>query len=470
MFLKFHNATGVIILKDQIQALSIEPTERSESIAQSLDILAQVLEAIELRLSKSSVRRSFSDHACRLHELGAPKKWQQLLGEIRVHRKTIDALEPQEQSVRQLISLVAKMIDASDTGSVLYHRRVRYRPHMVNTVGIDTPTGFGQFQLYHGSVIQMPCDILIVSGRVADDGQIDGQVVNALKWRYDIGVDPSQVCFRYSDEVWITHQQVSHPKAPFSHVLCLFLPAEPERAQELYELGLRSTFAALSALEYLDIPCANVGMSFLAGHRVQSMQTAVEKLVLSSLQWLKRSNRSQDVCCTLLQLDEVERFNTAMNETLGRSSIGADGDPIIVALRQEVLTFASRYKDGPLNPALRPLFEALNGKGDLCIELICTFSRTLCEVMVRECLVLQGQKPSGDLLSSIEKLRKTGMIAPWVSSYMHGLRVLGNKSVHPAHSPPKYVPQHLGSADLVSAMSAARCLLSFWDEHVSSEA
>ena len=79
---------------------------------------------------------------------------------------------------------------------------------------------------------------------------------------------------------------------------------------------------------------------------------------------------------------------------------------------------------------------------------------------------MKRQKPSGDLLNSIEKLRKTGMIAPWVSSYMNGLRVVGNKSVHPAHKIPKYLPQQLGSADLVTTMSAARCLLDFWDQHI----
>jgi hypothetical protein len=90
-------------------------------------------------------------------------------------------------------------------------------------------------------------------------------------------------------------------------------------------------------------------------------------------------------------MDEVDSFDVAMNTSLARSTVG-NGDPMIPALRTEVLTLTSRYKDGPLKPALGPLYEVLNVQGDLCIELICTFSRTLCEVMVRECLFYEKAK------------------------------------------------------------------------------
>jgi hypothetical protein len=69
---------------------------------------------------------------------------------------------------------------------------------------------------------------------------------------------------------------------------------------------------------------------------------------------------------------------------------------------------------------------------------------------------------SGDLLSCIERLRSEGIISPWVSSYMHGIRVLGNKSVHPAKTPPKYKPTDLDVFDLSSSLIAIRCLLEFW--------
>ena len=104
----------------------------------------------------------------------------------------------------------------------------------------------------------------------------------------------------------------------------------------------------------------------------------------------------------------------------------------------------------------------LSVKGPLTIELVCTFSRTLCELIVRETVKKAGLKQSGDLLSSIERLRSSGVISPWISSYMHGVRVLGNKSVHPNKKTPKYKPERLDISDLSASLMAIRCLLDFW--------
>ena len=123
------------------------------------------------------------------------------------------------------------------------------------------------------------------------------------------------------------------------------------------------------------------------------MPNAVETLIFAAIRWLKRAEKAEKICCTLLQKEELDQWNLAMNKSLSRSSIGIDDDGVILALRTEVLSLARKHKDGVLQPALRPLVEALQVQGALCIELICTFTRTLCEVTVRECLSALGKKP-----------------------------------------------------------------------------
>ena len=63
-----------------VDNLSLEDNERSETIAQLLDILAQILESLDIRLRKSNevIRRSFGDHATNLKELNAPQNWQEM--------------------------------------------------------------------------------------------------------------------------------------------------------------------------------------------------------------------------------------------------------------------------------------------------------------------------------------------------------------------------------------------------------
>ena len=114
-----------------------------------------------------------------------------------------------------------------------------------------------------------------------------------------------------------------------------------------------------------------------------------------------------------------------------------------------------------------PLYSAISNKEGLNIELVCTFSRTLCELIVTGVSKQHNVKVSGDLLSSIERLRTEGIVSPWISSYMHGIRVLGNKSVHPPKSPPKFKPNKLEIGDLASALMGIRSLLEFWDENMN---
>jgi hypothetical protein len=452
-------------IEETLAQLPFEEEELGETVAQTLDLLAQALEQLDMRLrgSDAATRRSFGDHARNLEHLKAPSTLVSQLNALRKHRKTLTPTELQKEGVEQLVALAQGFVESSGTGQVEGERRVRYRPHLTNTVGVETASVFREFQLHHGSVIQVPCDALVISARLDAEGKADGQVANALKWRYGFSLDPNAILLRHSEEVWVTHQRIENPLAPFSHVLVLWMPSDADRTKALYEEALQTVFAALLALEHMGLELRRVGLSYLGGHRVQELDSAVETLIFAAIHWLKKADRAEVICCTLLQKEELDRWNEAMNQALGRAFAGVDGDPVMVALQSEVLSLVRKHRDGVLRPALHPLLEALQVQGPLCIELVCTFSRTLCEVTVRECLKEAGKKTSGDLLSSIENLRKTGKVAPWVCSYMHGLRVLGNKSVHPAHKPPKYHPKTLGAADLVSALAAVRCLLTFWD-------
>ena len=105
-------------------------------------------------------------------------------------------------------------------------------------------------------------------------------------------------------------------------------------------------------------------------------------------------------------------------------------------------------------------------KEGLNIELVCTFARTLCELIVNDVTNKYNIKQSNNLLSSIERLRNDGVISPWISSYMHGIRIMGNKSVHPPKKTPKYKPLKLETGDLASTLMGIRLLLEFWEKNI----
>ena len=66
----------------------------------------------------------------------------------------------------------------------------------------------------------------------------------------------------------------------------------------------------------------------------------------------------------------------------------------------------------------------------------------------------------------IERLRNDGVISPWISSYMQGIRIMGNKSVHPPKKTPKYKPLKLETGDLASTLMGIRLLLEFWEKNI----
>jgi len=72
------------------------------------------------------------------------------------------------------------------------------------------------------------------------------------------------------------------------------------------------------------------------------MGSAVEDLIFAAINWLKKADRAEQVCCTLLQKEEVDSWNESMNQTLGRSIVRLDGDPIMSALQSEVLILARK--------------------------------------------------------------------------------------------------------------------------------
>jgi len=47
---------------------------------------------------------------------------------------------------------------------------------------------------------------------------------------------------------------------------------------------------------------------------------------------------------------------------------------------------------------------------------------------------------------------------------MHGIRILGNKSVHPNKVAPSYEPKILGENDLTNALTGIKAILDFYQK------
>lgn len=449
-----------------LKNLDLSKESGFESLGQILDSLVQVLEEIEKEITrKPSVTRS-------LGELESFLRKNQLLdlanslSDIRAFRKKINIREPEPTKVALLRDLVVGLINLTEFKDIEHIYRIRYLPVLENSTGIESQNGFSRFNLYHGSISHIKCNTLVISA--SKDGDVlDGQVLNAIKWRYGISGNPIFSIFK-SVGLDIHYYNMEDVDSLFTHLVVLAadvnLKVVSASQQKQFYVQL---FGALNQLEYIGIDLKEIGLSFLFGNRTDDRELSIQALIFESLMWLKQAKGTKSIHCSLLHRQELELWNDTMNATLRRSSVDPSSNPMIEALKLELLNLLDKHKVGELMDGVVPLYSAISNKEGLNIELVCTFSRTLCELIVTGVSKQHNVKVSGDLLSSIERLRTEGIVSPWISSYMHGIRVLGNKSVHPPKSPPKFKPNKLEIGDLASALMGIRSLLEFWDENMN---
>ena len=410
--------------------IDLSPANCFESLGQILDSMVQVLEEVEKEITKNpSVTRSFG-------ELESFLRKNHLLA---------------------LADMVIGLIKNTKFSDIEHVYRIRYLPVLENSAGIESPVGFSRFNLYHGSISHIKCNTLVISAST-EEGLLDGQVVNALKWRYGIKENSDYSLFA-DDAIKIVYCDMKNVDSLFDHLVILAVDTKLKVVKtSLQKQFCFQLFACLNQLEYLGVNLTDIGLSFLFGNRTDDKEQSVQTLIFESLMWLKQAKNTKSIHCSLLHKEELDLWNSTMNSTLSRSSIDPKANPMVNLLDQ--------HTTGSLKDGVTPLYSALSTKDGLNIELVCTFSRTLCELIVRDVSKQHNLKASGDLLSSIERLRTEGVISPWISSYMHGIRVLGNKSVHPPKKPPKYKPDKLELGDLASALMGIRSLLEFWRENI----
>ena len=150
-----------------------------EIVGQLLDTTAQILELEVERLKGSKpLSNSLGDLQEILNSL-QQKELGSRLKDIRNYRRTINILSPSLRETQELCALVVRLVSASQFGQEEKKKRIRYEPELFNSTGIDTNQGFSRFDLYHGSLTGIDCDIAIISAERTDAG-LDGQVYNGL--------------------------------------------------------------------------------------------------------------------------------------------------------------------------------------------------------------------------------------------------------------------------------------------------
>ena len=329
----------------------------------------------------------------------------------------------------------------------------------LNITEVETRFGYKSFELWQGDLtaIEERVDALIVSALPSNYELVPGTVICAL---HDaLGIDVSALAenkeldFRSLLDCWI-----SQPLAggPFGRIICV----ETVRGPENIRSTLENVFVFLALLEAKGIALSTIALPVLgAGNQKIDPAPVIGTLVPSALSHLERSLATERILFVAYRSADAEMFSVAMDEHLGRIKIVARNGPIEEGLKKELdrlLTRAASLPADRVPPHLADLRRSIMSEESRALEIGIS-SRRLVEFIVGRLL---RRKSRGDLLHDIEGLADAG-VAPWIRSYMHTLRVIGNEQAHVRNVETRH-PRHITDRDLTACLFCVQRLLDFW--------
>ncbi|MBK9387707.1 MAG: DUF4145 domain-containing protein [Planctomycetes bacterium] len=333
----------------------------------------------------------------------------------------------------------------------------------INAVSVETPQGLRTFELYAGDIFADASDLLVISASPREERAPAGSLVEQLRDQYGLEPDLSHSLVSFGDLAAFV--QKGNESTPFGDLLTMRIP--PPRSQldpvEFYDRAIRLTFAAVASLEFLGKRYPRVSLPILVRQGIDAYAPAVHSLLRHAIAWLRQSRHTCAIGYYVYHPEELDAWDGAMNACLGRTFVDAHGDSVLNGLCRGIVgALDGGALTGGLADLSASLRRALADPERLCVQTIAAFGRKLAELLTEQLCREFELSPGRDLMANIEALRTSGALAPWISSYLHLLRVFGNEAVHAQASRRRIVPSQLAPEDLLSLVSAVAALLRFW--------
>ena len=210
----------------------------------------------------------------------------------------------------------------------------------------------------------------------------------------------------------------------------------------------------------------------IGGARSFSRKKIISILIENAISWLKYSRFTKEIYFVIYEKNEIEAWNKAMNEALGRTYENGEYKSSINGLRAELKeqtgTIINQIRNDDLKDILKSISNALSMSKELCIQQFGMYGRKLAECVSSQVCIDLGIKPVTNAFTNIEKISESKFVSKWINNYLHCLRILGNESVHLMDKQNR-IPEALSSGDLLVIFSNILRVLDFyiqWTEHL----
>jgi O-acetyl-ADP-ribose deacetylase (regulator of RNase III) len=329
----------------------------------------------------------------------------------------------------------------------------------LNITEVETRFGYRSFEIWEGDLTRIAerVDALAVSALPSNYDLVPGTVVAALDQNLGISVgalaQAKELDYRSVLDCWVS-RKLEH--GPFGRIVCV----ETVRGRAGIQSTLENVFVFLSLLEAKGIEIETFLMPMLAaGNQQFEAKQVIGILVPSAIRHLERSFALRRIAFVAYRKAEAELLSRQMDELLGRARVLATSGPIEEGLRKELDVAFSRVAGLPGDqqpPNLSELRRLILSPESRALEIGIS-GRRLVEFMAARLL---AKKVGGDLMTDIEALAATH-VAPWIRSYMHTLRVIGNEQAHQRNADARH-PPHVTDRDVTACLFCIQRLLDFW--------
>ena len=344
---------------------------------------------------------------------------------------------------------------------------------LVNTTAIESASGFKSINLFHGDICAAKDELLVLSTHANPGLPPEGEVVDALVDAFGMDFSALVPVVTVGEQANIGTFQVrqasNRKEHPAKDVFMVRVPGMSSVEQwgedplQVYEEVAWTLFGSLAAFEQKEVFFKSMAMPLLGGMRGYPPKKIMEILLKKSATWLKVSQAMGSVNLYLFKADDVALWTDAMNGVLGRRSIDSAKNEVVRALRDEIMVLidgGGRFGHKEMADLVKPIRSALAEK-QICLQLICAFSRRLTEKIVNDILEERKLEKRGILAADIQTLAYKQVVAPWIVSHFHALRVFGNETIH-AKPGVSYRPEFLQDDDLVSVLTSLRSVIQFY--------
>ena len=433
------------------------------------DIVFQVIDLYAIKhnfvLDKKSIKHKSLGKKLKCLEKDNNENLKKSIKEFRSLRLTCEKSPLiSNDLLNKLITSAKDIISNTRMGAEVFYPSIPFQNKVINEVSIETNDGYKSFELVHGNIITIDSDLLVVSTNAQKDKPLTGPLIGLLK-KEDIVINSQKVLYVASHEKIWTCFQTSSTRKNLNAILTLRMNQSEniEKEKSFFDDSIKCIFSSLSALEYQGYKFSEISLPVIGN--TTDYNSTIESLVRNSILWLKKSSFTKKIIFVVYDHSDLLIWDEALDKIMGRSYSAPGNSLSLEGIIKEVVHLLHQLTESKLHTATIPLLHALEKNENVCIENICVFGRKLCELMCLELLKKHDLNIHPMLMNNIETLQQSKIIAPWISSYMHSLRIFGNETVH-MKDDVKYKPNHLNENDLIASLSAIKSLVSFWKTEV----